>query len=205
MVSAAWFIDGGYLDHVWTATGRTDKVDFLKLRRLIETRHLGDPDVRIGDAYYFDADVQAVSGLGRLNQFHCALQYPPPNGPGLRVKRYWVTKQPLYWPASWGGGPVCHPDTGRHYELVRQKGVDVALATTLMRSFVHQRWHTLFLLAGDADFYEPVQYLVEQEGVRLVLVGSVKVTASCLLSYANAFIDLPSEADKIALTSASRA
>ena len=40
MVSAAWFIDGGYLDHVWTATGRTDKIDFLKLRRLIETRYL---------------------------------------------------------------------------------------------------------------------------------------------------------------------
>jgi uncharacterized LabA/DUF88 family protein len=189
---AAWFIDGAYLFKGWQSLKRGDKPDYLKLRTyLSETFSL-----EIGDAYYFGADSDPPTA--KLSAFHSALSYPPPGGPGLRVKLYWLQRRALSWPAAWGGGPVVHPKTGQQYELVQQKAVDVGLAFHMMRSHGHRKWRTLFLAAGDSDFHEAVQYLVEHENVELILIGTLDTISGELLPYARAVVELGQIANEIA-------
>lgn len=189
---AAWFIDGAYLYKVWQSLKRADRLDYLKLREYLERTFA----TGIDDAYYFNSDPDVASA--KQNAFHSALAHRPPDGPGIRVKLYWLQKRPLSWPASWGGGPVLHPETGRHFELIQQKAVDVGLAFHLMRSYEHRKWRTLFLAAGDSDFHEVVQHLVENEGVQLILIGSEQTISGELLPYARAVVKVREIADEIA-------
>jgi uncharacterized LabA/DUF88 family protein len=193
-VDAAWFIDGAYLFKVWQSLKRSDRLDYLKLRSYLETTFGAD----IEDAYYFNADPDPTGA--KMNAFHSALSYRPPDGPGIRVKLYWLQKKPLFWPTSWGGGPVLHPETSRHFELVQQKAVDVGLAFHLMRSHDHRKWHTLFLAAGDSDFHEVVQHLVENEDVTLILIGSDHTISGELLPYARAVVKIRDIAEQLART-----
>ena len=191
-MTSAWFIDGAYLFKVWQSLKRSDRLDYLKLRSYLEST-FGEG---IEDAYYFNADADVVSA--KQNAFHSALSYPPPDGPGIRVKLYWLQKKQLFWPTSWGGGPVLHPESGRHFELVQQKAVDVGLAFHLMRSHGKTGFRTLFLAAGDSDFHEVVQHLVENEGVQLILIGSEQTISGELLPYARAVIKVRDIADLVA-------
>ena len=86
---AAWFIDGAYLYKVWQSLKRTDRLDYLKLRQYLERTF----SEAIDDAYYFNADADVPHA--KQNAFHSALSYPPPDGPGIRVKLYWLQKRPL--------------------------------------------------------------------------------------------------------------
>jgi hypothetical protein len=174
---AAWFIDGAYVFKVWQGLKSGARLDYLELRRYLETT-FGE---RIDDAYYFNADTDPPNA--KANAFHSALSYPPPNGPGIRVKLYWLQKRPLFWPASWGGGPVLHPVTSQHYEL--------------MRSFGHRKWKRLFLAAGDSDFHEAVQHLVENEDVELILIGTTSTISGELLPYARAVVNLHDIAEQV--------
>jgi uncharacterized LabA/DUF88 family protein len=192
--AAAWFIDGAYLFKVWQNLERSDRLDYSKLREYLETTF----HERIEDAYYFNADPDPPNA--KANAFHSALSYPPPAGPGIRVKLYWLQKRPLFWPSSWGGGPVLHPESARHFEMVQQKAVDVGLAFHLMRSFSHRKWRKLFLAAGDSDFYEVVQHLVEHEDVELVLIGSGETISGELLPYARAIVSLGELAERLVRT-----
>jgi uncharacterized LabA/DUF88 family protein len=190
--NAAWFIDGAYLFKVWQSLKRSDRLDYLKLRSYLEAT-FGEG---IEDAYYFNADPDPSNA--KQSAFHSALSYRPPDGPGIRVKLYWLQKKPLFWPTSWGGGPVLHPETSRHFELVQQKAVDVGLAFHLMRSHSHRKWQKLYLAAGDSDFHEVVQHLVENENVDLVLIGSDQTISAELLPYARSIVKIREIADEIA-------
>lgn len=194
MTSAAWFVDGAYLYKAWDGLGRQDKLDYLKLRCYLEDTHCGNGE-RIEDAYYFNADNDPQSA--KSNAFYSALSFPPPSGPGLRVKLYWLQRRQLYWPQSWGGGPVVHPKTTQQYELIQQKGVDIGLAFHLMRSFYHREWSKLFLAAGDGDFHEVVQHLVEHEDVDLYLIGTLNTISDELRPYARGIVKLDELADRI--------
>jgi uncharacterized LabA/DUF88 family protein len=189
---AAWFIDGAYVYKVWQGLRRADRLDYLELRRHLETAFAD----RIDEAYYFNADTDPPNA--KANAFHSALSYPPPDGPGIRVKLYWVQKRQLFWPSSWGGGPVLHPETARPFELTQQKAVDVGLAFHLMRSYGHRKWKRLFLAAGDSDFHEAVQHLVEHEDVELILVGTPGTISGELLPYARRVVNLGAIADQVA-------
>lgn len=191
---AAWFVDGAYLYKVWQSLKRADRLDYLKLREYLERTFA----TAIDDAYYFNSDPDVASA--KQNAFHSALAHRPPDGPGIRVKLYWLQKRQLFWPTSWGGGPVLHPESGRHFELIQQKAVDVGLAFHLMRSHGHRKWRTLFLAAGDSDFHEVAQHLVENEGVRLILIGSEQTISGELLPYARAVVKVREIAEEIART-----
>jgi hypothetical protein len=90
------FIDGAYLAKVYPR-----RIDHAALRRLVETE-LGDT---VDEGYYFNADDDPP----KAQKLHNALAYPPPAGPGLRVKICWLHKKKLFWPQGLGGGPVMHP------------------------------------------------------------------------------------------------
>ena len=175
------FIDASYVYKVYR-----DKIDYLKLRDHIENT-LGDS---IDEAYYFNADNDPPTA----EKFHGYLSMPYPKGPGFRVKVYWLSKKPLFWPEQFGGHPVMHPtDATVQYEMRSQKGVDVGLIFHMTKSYFRRKWSKLVLVAGDGDFYEPVQSLVESDGVDLHLVGSVTSMSSELRSYARGIIEIDKE------------
>lgn len=196
-MTAAWFVDGAYAYKTWQSLRRADKLDYAKLRQQLEQTYL-DASVseHIEDAYYFNADAEPPTA--GQNAFHNALAYPPPGGAGLRVKLYWLQRKQLFWPQHMGGGPVVHPSTGEHYELTQQKAVDVGLAFHMMRSFSKRKWKRLFLVAGDADFHEAVQHLVEHEDVDLILAGTMNTISEALRPYARAVFEFDQHADAIA-------
>lgn len=189
--AAAWFVDGAYLFKAWQGLQRGDRLDYLKLRGYLEATF----NASIEDAYYFSANTDPPNA--GLNAFHNALSYPPPNGPGLRVKLYWLQRRTLSWPAALGGGPVLHPKTGKPFELVQQKAVDVGLAFHLMRSHGQRKWRKLFLAAGDSDFHEAVQHLVEHEDVDVTLIGSLDSISGELMPYARSVVQLGDVADQL--------
>lgn len=195
--SVAWFVDGAFLYKCWNGLHRQDTLDYLKLRQYLESKYC-DPAAKeaIDEAYYFNADPDPPTA--KTNAFHNALAYPPPGGPGLRVKLYWLQKRQLSWPPALGSGPVLHPQSGQQYELTYQKGVDVGLAFHLMRSFSRRAWRKLILAAGDADFHEVVQHLVESENVNLVLIGNMNSISEELRPYSSDVVQLDQVADAIA-------
>jgi uncharacterized LabA/DUF88 family protein len=188
---SAWFIDGSYLFKVWQGLHRTDKLDYLKLRNHLESTF----QVQIEDAYYFNADPDPPTA--KMNAFHSALSYPPPGGPGIRVKLYWLQERLLNWPTAWGGGPVLHPQNGQQFKLIQQKSVDVSLAFHLMRSYGHRKWRTLFFAAGDSDFHEAIQHLVEHEDVNVILIGTTSSISGELMPYARTVVRIDEVADDI--------
>ncbi|WP_269533589.1 NYN domain-containing protein [Chitinimonas sp. BJYL2] len=181
-MSIGLFIDGAY---AYKAFGR-EKINYLELRKLIE-EDLADT---VDEGYFFNADDnQAMS-----SKLHNALSFPYPKGPGLRVKNYWVQKKQLYWPNHLGGGPVTHPEQPHiNYEITTQKAVDVGLVYHMTRSFHKRKWSKLVLFAGDGDFHEPVQNLVEYENVDLYLIGSLNSIADVLRPYARRIIEVDAE------------
>ena len=162
------FIDGAYAYRVMEKR----KINFLALRKIIEE----SLDDTMDEGYYFNADdSQALA-----ERLHNALTYQPPQGPGLRVKVYTMKKISLYWPDK---TPVIHPTKHYQYELKVQKAVDVGLVYHMIRSYTKRHWDQLVLVAGDGDFHEPVQDLVEHEGVKLHIFGSINTISSGLRPY----------------------
>lgn len=66
-----------------------------------------------------------------------------------------------------------------------------------MRSFSKRKWDKLFLFAGDSDFHEAVQHLVENENVFLVLIGTINTISQDLRPYARSVVELDNIADQI--------
>jgi len=172
------FIDHRYLYNV---VGR-QKTDYLKLRNFIES----ELNYFVDEGYFFNADDDAPAAA----KLHSALSYPPPNGPGLRVKTYWLQKKPLYWPDR---TPVIHPSKNYQFELTTQKAVDVGLVYHMTRSFMNRKWTKLILIAGDGDFHEPVQGLVEQYNVDLYIMGSIVSVSDELKPYARKIYEMDKE------------
>lgn len=191
-MSVAWFVDGAYSFKCWSAVSGGRQMDYKKLRDEIED-DAGEP---VDEAYYFGSDNDPPSAA--QSAFHRAIAIPAPMGAGLRVKLYWLQTKQLYWPAALGGGPVLHPtEDGVQYELKTQKGVDVGLAFHLMRSYAKRGWKKLYLVAGDGDFHEVVQHLVENEDVSVTVIGSPHTISAEIGPYCRpvSFADI---ADRIA-------
>jgi uncharacterized LabA/DUF88 family protein len=179
-MSIGLFIDGAY---VYKVAG---KIDHLKLRTFLE-REMGGP---IDEAYFFNADDDPP----KAEKLHSALTMLPPHGPGFRVKIYWLQKKNLYWPPELGGHPVMHPTIpDLQYQLITQKAVDVGLVFHMTRSYHKRKWNKLVLAAGDGDFHEPIQNLVESENVDLFLVGTHNSISSELRPYARKVYELDKE------------
>lgn len=177
LMSVAWFVDGGYSLKAWNSVSRGARMDFGLLRSQIED----DAGEKIGDAYYFDCDSDPPNVA--QSAFHSFLQSTPPRGAGMRVKLYWLQTKHHEWPRSMGGGPIVHPESGEQYVTKIQKGVDVGLAFHLMRSYSMVGWDKLYLIAGDGDYHEVIQHLVENEGVDVKVIGTSETVSREIAPY----------------------
>jgi uncharacterized LabA/DUF88 family protein len=82
-----------------------------------------------------------------------------------------------------------HPTTGEAYIQKTLKGVDVGLSFHLMRSYSKRGWKKLYLMAGDGDFHEVIQHLVENEDVHVTLIGTNDSISGQLAPYADNVVD----------------
>ena len=180
-MSIGWFVDGSFLYKCCP-----DSIDYTKLRAKLELE-LNDT---VDEGYYFNSDDDPPKAT-KFNNYLTAL---PPKGHGLRLKMYWLSKKKLYWPNHLGGHPVVHPsDPSLQYEQVTQKGVDVGLAFHMIRSFHKRHWTKPVLCAGDGDFHEPVQHLVESENIDLYIVGAASSISPELSPFAKAIFEIDKE------------
>lgn len=180
-MSIGLFIDGAYLLKTFK-----DHIDYVKLIKHIEET-LGDT---VDEGYFFNADTDPP----KAEKLHNALTLPLPRGPGLRVKTYWLQTKQIFWPKQLGGQPVTHPDNPEiQYEQTTQKAVDVGLVYHMVRSYHKRKWTKLVLIAGDGDFHEPVQGLVESENVDLYLVGSIRNISTKIRPYARNIFEIDQE------------
>jgi len=180
------FIDAAYMYKVLRNTVPIDRqirIDYKIFREFVEST-LSDT---IDEAYFFSADDDPPRAT-RMNSF---LQVPYPQGPGFRVKVYWFSKRVLRWPASLGGMAVVHPEYPNiEYEQTSQKAVDVGLVYHMINSYHRRKWTKLALVAGDGDFHEPVQNLVEAHNVDVHLFGSLGTISGELKAFSRAIVPI---------------
>jgi uncharacterized LabA/DUF88 family protein len=178
MSGIGFFIDGANLNIAWRGVTQA-QLDFAALLKQVEA-HCG---ATISEAYYFDATEN-----GGTTPYHMAMQ-----GCGIRVKLYRYAYEDCF-----DANRERLVDRNGHPVKRRiQKGVDVGLATNMLESQRRKGWSHLVLAAADADFAEPVQRLVELDGVALTLLGIPERISHTLRPYAADVIDLRAICDRI--------
>jgi uncharacterized LabA/DUF88 family protein len=173
----ALFIDAAYVYREFAR--RYGRVDYPSLRTALAQRLAATPVA----SHFFNAVDEKETAA--THAFHEALKKWH-----FTVHLGWLQSRGLVWA---DGSPVTHPLTGERYVLQTQKGVDVALAHHLTKSHSMEKWEYLALVAGDADFEEPVAELVKEQGVRLYLVGIEGTLSTRLQALATEILFLNSE------------
>lgn len=159
-----WIIDGAYL----FSYGKTRPFDYLKLKNEL-VRLGGHP---IDEAYYLNSTGHPASD--QQNTFHTWLKSAPPRGPKVRVKLY-----PLKQLRS-----QC-PQCGHEYTRDMQKGVDVGIATLLIKLAAQNAYDRLILSAGDGDFEDAISYVKSDLHKQVWICGSQANLSADLQSYAD--------------------
>lgn len=164
-----WLIDASYI-HASNMQlyGPQRRVDYLKLRRLVESE-LGP----LWRGYYLNG-VQDEANAGR-ERFHTWLQSATPNGPQLIVKLYGLKNERANnaYCTDCGTKVGLQCPNGADHSLVnqRQTGVDVGIATLALAH--KERFDTLVLSSGDGDLIDAVEHLFENgKGIELAVFSS---------------------------------
>ena len=172
-----WVIDGAYL---LKAAQRWGHFDYLKLKQLLEQEN-GEPFV---ESYYFNATPNPPTD--QQNAFHTWLKSAPPRGPKIRVKLYQLKRVRVEC-------PECH----HQFEIQVQKGVDVGIASLIVKLAALDHFDRLVLSAGDGDFEDAISYVKEIKRKEFWLSGFEETISADLQSYADKVIWLDSVWEQI--------
>lgn len=137
-MKTVWIVDGAYLFNI----GKARPFDYLKLKGELVAQN-GGP---IYESYYLNATRDPLSD--QQNAFHTWLKAAPPKGPKMRVQLYRLKDFHCQ----------C-PQCGTAFDREVQKGVDVAIATLVIKLAVKGVYDRLILSAGDGDFEEAISYV----------------------------------------------
>lgn len=135
-----WLIDAAYLFNAQESIAPEYNFDYLKLRKQLEL--LG----KIHAAYYLNSTQNPPTD--NQNHFHSWLESELPQGPQLKVNLYKLKFREY----------EC-PHCARKFTLQVQKGVDVGLATLIVRLAYQERYHNLILSSGDGDLRDAVEHV----------------------------------------------
>jgi uncharacterized LabA/DUF88 family protein len=163
-MKTVWIIDGAYLFN----TGKAWPFDYLKLKNEL-VRLNGGP---IYESYYLNSTRDEATD--QQNGFHTWIKSAPPRGPRIRVQLYRLKDIHLQ----------C-PDCGTHFDREVQKGVDVAIATLIIKLAVQDVYDRLILSAGDGDFEDAISYVKSDFKKEVWINGSQANLSTDLQSYSD--------------------
>lgn len=162
-MKTVWIVDGAYL--IKAAPGR---FDYVKLKAELENQN-GDP---FYESFYLNSTPNPPTDA--QDSFHTWMKLAPPKGPKMRVKLYKLKTLPCECPS-------CH----HSFEREVQKGVDVAIATLLIKLAVQKKYERVILSAGDGDFEDAVEYVKDEFQKEFCLAGFHGSVSADLQSYAD--------------------
>lgn len=174
-MKTVWLIDGAYM--MKAAPGR---FDYLKLKELL-IRQNGGP---IFETYYLNSTPNPPTDT--QDAFHTWLKCAPPRGPKMRVQLYKLKDM------------HCRcPDCGSEFDREVQKGVDVGIATLILKLATQGQYDRLMLAAGDGDFEDAIDYVKSELHKEFWLMGFDGSVSSDLQSYADHMVWLNEHWDTI--------
>ena len=158
-----WIVDAAYVFSA--APGR---VDYVKLKAELEKLNGGG----FYESYYLNSAQEAPTEAEQ--SFHTWLKLAPPHGPKMRVQLYKLKH--LH-----GKCPQC----GTPFERPVQKGVDVGIATLMIKLATQHCYDRLLLAAGDGDFADAISYVKSELHKEIWLSGFTNTVSADLQSYAD--------------------
>jgi nijmegen breakage syndrome protein 1 len=182
MEKTIWLIDGAYL--MKAAQGR---FDYLKLKTELENLNGGE----FKEIYYLNSESDSV--IAQQDSFHNWLKSAPPVGPKMRVKLYGLKETSV----------KC--ECGKIATKQVQKGVDVGIATLMIKLASQNQYDRLVLSAGDGDFEDAIDYIKSELHKEVWIAGFNKSVSADLQSYASKVVWLDQIWDKIKLERADSA
>ena len=162
-MKTVWIIDAAYLFNY----GRGRPFDYLKLKNELETLN-GAP---MYESYFLNS---AQDTSNDAQGFYTWLKSAPPKGPKFRVQLYRLKTLNMR----------C-PDCGKPFERQVQKGVDVGIATLIIKLAAQGVYDRLILCAGDGDFEDAISYVKSDLHKEVWLCGSVANLSPDLQSYSD--------------------
>jgi uncharacterized LabA/DUF88 family protein len=161
-----WIVDGAYL---WNfGKSRPGGIDYLKLKKELESGN-GEP---IYEAYYLNSTQDPATDA--QNAFHTWLKCAAPRGPKMRVQLYRLKDM-----------HVRCPSCDHEFERQVQKGVDVGIATLIIKLASQDVYDRLILSAGDGDFEDAISYVKSDLHKEFWLNGAQNSLSADLQSYAD--------------------
>ncbi|MDD2401621.1 MAG: NYN domain-containing protein [Clostridia bacterium] len=161
-----WLIDAAYLFNAQRSAGHDYNFDYLKLRNKLEE------DGKISRVYYLNSTQNPPTDA--QNSFHSWLKTARPEGPQFIVKLYNL-KSEEYW---------C-PNCQRSFNGQVQKGVDVGIATLIVKLAHQKNYDNLILSSGDGDLEDSIAYVKEYLQKRIELCVFKGGVSPDLQSYAD--------------------
>jgi uncharacterized LabA/DUF88 family protein len=140
----------------------------LKLKSEI-VRLNGGP---IHESYFLNSTQDPATDA--QNAFHTWLKTAPPKGPKFRVQLYKLKNMHL----------TC-PGCSHAFDRQVQKGVDVAIATLIIKLAAQNVYDRLILSAGDGDFEDAISYVKSELHKEFWVSGSTANLSPDLQSYAD--------------------
>lgn len=150
-------IDGSYL--MISASKIGLKINYMKLVQELEKR--------LGCEFYEKWFINGGEGNTASNSFNNMLRAAPPNGPQFRVKILSMKTHTSY----------CR-GCKRDVESRVQKGVDVSIATLILKHAFQNLCDQVVLVAGDGDFSDALSTAKDELRKDIVLVGFQDFTLS---------------------------
>jgi nijmegen breakage syndrome protein 1 len=173
-----WIVDAAYL--MKAALGR---FDYLKLKSALESLAGSD----FFESYYLNSTPNPPTDA--QDAFHTWLKTAPPNGPKMRVQLYKL--KDLH---------VNCPTCAAHFDRPVQKGVDVGIATLILKLATQGQYDRLVLAAGDGDFEDAIAYVKSELHKEIWIAGFEGSVSADLQSYADKVLWLNASWDFIRKT-----
>jgi uncharacterized LabA/DUF88 family protein len=175
MNKTIWIADAAYL--MKAAPGR---VDYLRLKQHLETLNGG----AIYESYYLNSMPYPTNEA--QDGFHNWLKLAPPTGPKMRVQLYKLKSLACEC-------PKCHTKFQRQV----QKGVDVGIATLILKLATQNQYDRLILSAGDGDFEDAIDYVKSELHKEIWIAGFDNSVSADLQSYADLMVWLSADWEAI--------
>ena len=163
-MKTVWIVDAAYL----FSYGKGRPFDYLKLKNEM-MRLNGGP---ILESYYLNSTHDPASDA--QNAFHTWVKTAPPKGPKFRVQLYKLKSMHMQCPGC-----------GQLFDRQVQKGVDVGIATLIIKLAAQNVYDRLILSAGDGDFEDAISYVKSELHKEIWVSGSTANLSPDLQSYAD--------------------